>query len=209
MPRPPTLRTIEVFASLQGEGLRQGEPSIFVRLAGCNLRCSFCDTKYAWRSGREEAVDDLLLKIARLWRALPAGWVVLTGGEPLAQDVAPLVRGVRRLGLRVQVETNGTFEPRPPANWYTLSPKPPLFSFRPGFVKKAREVKLVVSRELTFETVARMRRRFPPRVPILLQPQSGLRWSMKKTASFAFRACYEGLDNVRVSLQQHKALGLR
>lgn len=209
MPRPPTLRTIEVFASLQGEGLRQGEPSIFVRLAGCNLRCSFCDTKYAWRSGREEAVDDLLLKIARLWRALPAGWVVLTGGEPLAQDVAPLVRGVRRLGLRVQVETNGTFEPRPAADWYTLSPKPPLFSFRPGFVKKAREVKLVVSKELTFETVARMRRRFPLRVLILLQPQSGRRWSMKKAASLAFRACYEGLDNVRVSLQQHKALGLR
>ncbi|RPI99013.1 MAG: 7-carboxy-7-deazaguanine synthase QueE, partial [Candidatus Aminicenantes bacterium] len=49
MLRPPTLKTIEIFASVQGEGLRQGEPTIFVRLAGCNLRCGFCDTKRAWR----------------------------------------------------------------------------------------------------------------------------------------------------------------
>ena len=48
MPQPPTLKISEIFPSIQGEGLRQGEPTIFVRFAGCNLRCTFCDTKYAW-----------------------------------------------------------------------------------------------------------------------------------------------------------------
>ena len=63
MPQQPTLKIVEIFPSLQGEGLRQGEPTIFVRLAGCNLRCSFCDTKRAWGRGRARSVPDIMAEV--------------------------------------------------------------------------------------------------------------------------------------------------
>src|SRR4030066_2096973 len=115
MRRPPTLKTTEIFASVQGEGLRQGEPTIFVRLAGCNRRCGFCDTKKAWRGGREMPVEKIVDEVGRLRRGVPAAWVCLTGGGPPAPDVRSLVLRLHEEGLKVQIETNGTFPPDPPA----------------------------------------------------------------------------------------------
>jgi len=209
MLRPPTLKTTEIFASVQGEGLRQGEPTIFVRLSGCNRRCSFCDTKKAWRGGRETPVDKIVGEIGRLRLDSPAEWVCLTGGEPLAQDVRPIVRRLHEAGLKVQVETNGTFPPEPEADWITVSPKPPDYDFHPGFLKRAREVKLVVCRALTLDAVRTLRRSFPPAVPFILQPQSNAPWSRKKALKVLEDATRMGLSNIRVSVQLHKVYGLR
>jgi 7-carboxy-7-deazaguanine synthase len=209
MRRPPTLKTFEVFASVQGEGLRQGEPTIFVRLAGCNLRCAFCDTKRAWGRGRTQTVEEIVNKVRDLWHGYPVRWVCLSGGEPLAQDIGPLVRELKKGGLAVQVETNGTFDPRPGVDWYTVSPKPPSYAFRPGFRKKAREVKLVAIRELTAETVRAVRRAFPPTTPVILQPQSNAAWSRRKAIKLLEGALRDGLSNIRVSVQLHKILNLK
>jgi organic radical activating enzyme len=209
MRRPPTLKTTEIFASVQGEGLRQGEPTIFVRLAGCNRRCCFCDTKKAWRGGRETPVERIVEKIGRLRLDSPTEWVCLTGGEPLAQDVGPLVRRLHETGLKVQVETNGTFPPEPGADWITVSPKPPDYDFHPGFLKRAREVKLVVCRTLTLDAVRTVRKSFPPEIPLILQPQSNALWSRKKTLKILEDAYRIGLSNIRVSVQLHKVYGLR
>ena len=209
MRRPPTLKTTEIFASVQGEGLRQGEPTIFVRLAGCNRRCGFCDTKKAWRGGRETSVEKIAGEVLRLRRGSPAAWVCLTGGEPLAQDVRPLVQRLHEAGLKVQVETNGTFPPEPGADWITVSPKPPDYDFHPGFLKRAREVKLVVCRALTLDAVRTVRRSFPPKIPLILQPQSNAPWSRKKAIKILEDACRTGLSNIRVSVQLHKVYKLR
>jgi len=209
MRRPPTLRTIEVFASVQGEGLRQGEPTLFVRMAGCNLRCSFCDTKRAWERGQAQTVAEIVGRVRALWRGHPARWVCLTGGEPLRQPVAPLIRALRKDGLNVQVETNGTYTPRPEADWYTVSPKPPDYAAHPLFRKKAREVKLVVSRDLTSDAVRAVRRSFPARTPVILQPQGNARWSMRRAVRLLEEAARQGLGNVRVSLQLHKIYGVK
>lgn len=209
MRRPPTLKTIEVFASVQGEGLRQGEPTIFVRLAGCNLRCSFCDTKRAWGRGRVQSAGQVAGEVRRLRSDFPARWVCLTGGEPLAQHIGPLIRELRKDALSIQVETNGTFDPLPGVDWYTVSPKPPAYTFRPGFKKKAREVKLVAGRDLTTETVRAIRRAFPPATPVILQPQSNAAWSRRKAIKLLEGALRDGLENIRVSVQLHKILSLK
>lgn len=207
MRRPHTLKTTEIFASVQGEGLRQGEPTIFVRFSGCNLRCAFCDTKKAWRVGRETPIEKIVEEVGRLRRASPAAWVCLTGGEPLAQDVGPLVRRFHAEGFRIQVETNGTFPPVRGVDWHTVSPKPPDYDVHPGFVKRAREVKLVVCRTLTLDAVKTVRESFPPAVPLILQPQSNAAWSKKKALKILRDAARSGLTGIRVSVQLHKVYG--
>ncbi len=118
------MRICETFYSLQGEGLLQGVPSFFVRLAGCNQRCSWCDTPYAWNAadGYEMSVD----RIVSLARKVPvARHCVLTGGEPmLASELPELARALRRAGYHVTIETNATLPPNGvECDLASLSPK--------------------------------------------------------------------------------------
>jgi organic radical activating enzyme len=208
MPRPPILKTVEVFASIQGEGLRQGEPTLFIRFAGCNLRCAFCDTKYAWEGGTETTAALLAARIDALRRRFPASWVALTGGEPYAQDLGGLIRLLRRKGLKVQVETNGTIFRPWKVDRLTVSPKPRSYGCDPRFHRAADEVKLVVAKSLTLPVLARIRREFPPSVPVLLQPESNAPWSMAKGRRLLERAARAGLGNIRLTVQLHKIYGL-
>lgn len=94
----------EVYTSVQGEGTRAGRPCAFVRLTGCGLRCSWCDTTYAFHEGARRAVDD----VAREVIALGLPLVLLTGGEPLEQEGAlELARRLCDAGHEVTVETGG------------------------------------------------------------------------------------------------------
>lgn len=209
MRRPLTLKTIEIFASPQGEGLRQGEPTIFVRLAGCNLRCGFCDTKTAWRGGREWSVEAIVAEAERLRGEYPTAWVCLTGGEPLAQNVRPLVKRLHAEGFLVQIESNGTFAPDPDADWLSVSPKPPGYAVHPASRKMAREVKLVVCRPLGLDDVRAVRAAFPPTTPVILQPESNAGWSMKKAVRLLEAAGRAGIEGIRLSVQLHKIYGFR
>jgi len=103
----------EIFKSIQGEGSRAGRPCIFVRLTGCNLRCTWCDTEYAFHGGQKMSVNDVLERVEllnQLPNGEPAGvpLVELTGGEPLLQqEVYPLVQRLIGAGYTVMVETSG------------------------------------------------------------------------------------------------------
>src|SRR5579863_5657329 len=110
----------EIFRSIQGEGTRAGLPCIFVRLTGCNLRCTWCDTAYAFHGGTKMSVEDVLARVDEL-STTPAqrqsgdsgsfqklSLVELTGGEPLLQqEVIPLSRKLLDSGYRVMIETSG------------------------------------------------------------------------------------------------------
>jgi 7-carboxy-7-deazaguanine synthase len=208
MPRRPTLRVVEVFASVQGEGVRQGEPTVFVRLAGCNLRCSFCDTAYAWTAGRAMTPAQVEARVAALRKRFPARWVCLTGGEPMLQEIAGLVRSLKKSGLKVQVETNGTIFQPISADWVTLSPKPPSYQYDRRYRRIAREVKIVVTKSLSLAVVKKLRGEFPVKVPLTLQPESNAPWSRAKAIRLLERAVREGFADVRLSIQLHKILGI-
>ncbi len=100
-----TLQVVEHFVTIQGEGRDAGRPCFLVRLGGCNLRCSYCDTRYAWSAGRLLPVDELIA----LATQLPTSLVCVTGGEPLLQRHLPvLLGGLLDQGFDVTVETNGS-----------------------------------------------------------------------------------------------------
>ncbi|MGM0466853.1 MAG: 7-carboxy-7-deazaguanine synthase QueE [Acidobacteriota bacterium] len=204
MPQPHTLKITEIFSSVQGEGLRQGEPTLFIRLTGCNLRCDFCDTKYAWEGGEELEISQILNKVKKEHEKFPSQWVCITGGEPLIQDLKKLTGGLKKMGMKIQVETNATQYQDLPVDWYTLSPKPPDYFFQAEYTEKAREVKLVVTKELDLEVIQKMRKALPEKTPILLQPESTQKWSMDKGMDLLKESLREGSKNIKVSVQLHK-----
>jgi 7-carboxy-7-deazaguanine synthase len=113
----------ELFYSLQGEGSLAGVPSIFIRLAGCPLRCTWCDTKYAWdpAAGQEMTCEQVLGAIGDY----PTRYVVLTGGEPMIHEgVKELAAAIREKGYHLTIETAGfCFVEGVPADLMSISPK--------------------------------------------------------------------------------------
>lgn len=97
----------EIFYSLQGESSRQGLPCVLVRLTGCNLRCGYCDTPYAYQEGREVSIEEVVDEVKKYGCRL----VEITGGEPMAQpETAELARRLLELDFTVMVETNGSYD---------------------------------------------------------------------------------------------------
>lgn len=100
-----SLKVNEIFFSIQGESSHAGRPCAFIRLAGCNLRCSYCDTRYAYEEGSWQEIDDIEREI----RPFGCSLVEVTGGEPLLQAETPeLVRRLLDNGYTVLLETNGS-----------------------------------------------------------------------------------------------------
>ncbi|HEV8074247.1 MAG TPA: radical SAM protein [Candidatus Acidoferrum sp.] len=103
----------EIFKSIQGEGTRAGLPCIFVRLTGCNLRCTWCDTAYAFHGGQKVSVDEVMERVESLNRRSDGGTagvslIELTGGEPLLQEeIYPLAERLLATGYIVMIETSG------------------------------------------------------------------------------------------------------
>lgn len=106
----------EIFKSIQGEGTRAGLPCIFVRLTGCNLRCSWCDTAYAFHGGKKMSVEEVVARVDELagrqvdasGREAAVPLVELTGGEPLLQEeIYPLAEKLLAVGYTVMIETSG------------------------------------------------------------------------------------------------------
>ena len=210
------LPVVETFHSLQGEGLHSGRSAFFIRLAGCDVGCSWCDTKVSWPMAAHplRPVADLAAE-ATSAAAAGAAFVVVTGGEPLQHDLAPLCRALQPSGsgrLPLHLETSGVGHASGRFDWITLSPKrhrPP----NEALLGRCDELKVVVAgvEDLTFaEAMAERARELrcsslePAGPALLLQPA----WGDAEGMALA-------IDHVRqypawrLSLQTHKWLGMR
>jgi len=195
------LPLVEIFYSLQGEGLRTGQATVFVRFAGCNLACEFCDTDFRVKETYTPAA--LADEIARIGG--DCRWVCLTGGEPTIHDLAPLCALLHARGYRLQLETNGT---RPQPEWrldhITVSPKQPQGGrLHPWYEANASEFKYVVDDERDLERAldgVRFHGRKTLIQPNALNPQ-------------AVALCIEAIKRyptlLSLSLQTHKFLQIR
>ena len=99
-----SLQIVSIFPTIQGEGPNVGQAAIFIRLGGCNLACTFCDTEF--EDFKDQSIQEILEEVARL--KTNQNLIVITGGEPLRQPIEELCKELIALGFRVQIETNGT-----------------------------------------------------------------------------------------------------
>ncbi len=190
------LQLAEIFYSVQGEGTWTGTPAVFVRLAGCNLSCSFCDTDYALKFFA--SVNDVVARVRAEGGDCPM--VILTGGEPLAQqETRALIDALRADGRRVHIESNGTLATDVPDDvWLTVSPKERLAE---GMARRADEAKLIVDGRVPFEWLAA----FPPQTRVYLQPEG----NKPANVALAVDAAKRDPARLRLSLQTHKFIGVR
>jgi len=188
------LNVNEMFWSIEGEGVRVGEPTFFVRLAGCNLRCLFCDTDFA--SFEEMTVDDIVSEV----QLRDVTWVCITGGEPLCQNILPVCRSLFRNNYRIHIETNGTIDPDPRLYEYiehwTVSPKTQ--SITPGLTY-ITELKYVVGKGFREERVEELRSDY-----IYLQPESSDPEHSQRTLDILRRH-----PDWRISCRIHKILDVQ
>jgi organic radical activating enzyme len=201
---------VETFHSLQGEGLHAGRSAFFLRLAGCDVGCSWCDTKHSWPAERhpQRPLNELAAE-ARAANSAGAAFVVMTGGEPLHHDLGPLCRALQPAGLPLHLETSGVDPLSGHFDWITLSPKP----HRPPtaeLLARCDELKLVVTGPSDLDFAAAMARSaadLRPDAPppaLLLQPV----WGNEE----ALQLCLQHVRSHsawRLSLQTHKWLAIR
>lgn len=221
-----TLPVNEMFETIQGEGSRCGQPSIFIRLQGCPVGCPWCDTKYTWvqRADREVDVGEILTKDhdgSETWAAMDtetllalvercrAQHIVLTGGEPAMFDLTEVTAALHERERSTQIETSGTFPIRVDARtWVTLSPKlnmPGGLTVRDDALARADEIKMPIGKTADIAALQDLLKRgaHRPDALVYLQPLSLSRSAMDVCVVNATA------NNWRVSMQVHRLAGWR
>ena len=163
-----TLPVMEHFYTLQGEGFHQGKSAYFIRLAGCDVGCVWCDVKDSWDVSKHPlyATKDLVAFV----RQTPARIVVITGGEPLMHNLTKLTAELQESGLQTHIETSGAYPLTGSWNWICLSPKKfkaPL----PEVVKMANELKVVIYHKSDFEWAEKYAAQVTTECKLYLQPE--------------------------------------
>jgi 7-carboxy-7-deazaguanine synthase len=204
------MRVVEVFSSLQGEGRNQGRPTVFLRLAGCNLACAWCDTAYARGGGDELDAGAVLERVRET--AGPCRRLCVTGGEPLLQQEAlvPIAAVLASEGFAIEVETNGTidFSPVQAHAAITMDVKCPSSGEASDLSLLARlrpedAVKFVVADLVDLAYMEDVLDAHPTRAEVFVSPVHGA-----DAGPIVARIVERNLP-VRFSLQLHKLIGVR
>ena len=220
-----TYKINELFETIQGEGSFTGQPSIFIRLQGCPVGCSWCDTKHTWDIEIEDEVtaqamlskseetpkwasfsaQDILTLVKE--RNFRAKHIVITGGEPCMEDLTPLCELFEQQGYSTQIETSGTFEILTTKKcWVTVSPK---INMRGGYailasaMSRANEIKHPIATEQHVDDLKSLLALHQvENTAIYLQPIS----QKKRATELAIETCIA--NNWRLSVQVHKYIGI-
>jgi organic radical activating enzyme len=216
----------EIFRSIQGEGVSAGAPSVFLRLATCNLACIWCDTKYTWDwqhyDIKREAMGLSVEDVGRRVTAFGCPRLVITGGEPLLQqdELVPLAASLKRKRFFIEVETNGTIAPSKAmaaavAQW-NVSPKLANSGNRPGRREEPEALRafarlpnaywkfVVVERADVDEACALAKRYGVPRERVVLMPEGTTRGVLRERGAWLAQACAE--SGLRYSPRLHVEL---
>jgi organic radical activating enzyme len=189
---------VEHFYTIQGEGAHTGRASYFIRTAGCDVNCWWCDVKESWE---EEGHSKMTVReLVHEAKQSKAPFAVITGGEPLLHDLLPLTLGLKAAGLKVHIETSGSSPLSGQLDWITLSPK--------RFKKPTEEVfnyvdelKVVVLTNKDLKWAEDNAKKCPEGTTLLLQPE----WETPKSVDLIVDYVKENPE-WGISLQTHKFL---
>jgi organic radical activating enzyme len=192
---------MEHFYTLQGEGVHQGRAAYFIRLGGCDVGCVWCDVKESWEKDKHPlfAVEELVAMVSDT----PAEIVVITGGEPLLHNLAPLTKALHDAGRRVHIETSGSSPLSGELDWITLSPKKfkaPLADVLPF----ASELKIVVFNKSDFAWAETWAAQVSPACRLFLQPE----WSKAAEMTSLIVDYIKAHPKWQLSLQVHKYINV-
>jgi organic radical activating enzyme len=159
---------MEMFYTLQGEGYHQGKAAYFIRLAGCDVGCVWCDVKESWDASKHPvfSVDEIVSSAL----AHPARLAIITGGEPLLYNLDALTTALKKVGFEVNIETSGSSPMSGNWDWVCLSPK----KFKAPLtesIQAASELKVVIFNTHDFEWAETYAKQVAPNCKLYLQPE--------------------------------------
>ena len=190
---------MESFYSIQGEGTHSGKPSYFIRLAGCDVNCDWCDVKDSWDidSSQYKSIDEITNEINKFSTDL----VIITGGEPLMHNLTDLTSALKKLGKKIHIETSGTHPVSGYFDWICFSPKKfkkPLDEF----FKISNELKIIISKDSDFIWAEYLLRQIKNKPELILQAE----WSKSEIINPKILDYIKSNPKWRISLQTHKYL---
>jgi 7-carboxy-7-deazaguanine synthase len=195
------LPLMESFYTVQGEGAHTGKAAYFIRLAGCDVGCTWCDVKESW-----EVADDQWMEIETIVSNTikhPSSMVVITGGEPCMYDLVRLLDNLKTNGRKVHLETSGAYHLKGQADWVCVSPK----KFKPALpemIQLADELKFVINHPSDFTWAEGLSMSAKPGCLLYLQPEHS-----KSNKMMGLIVDYiKSNPQWRISLQTHKFLGI-
>jgi len=197
-----TIPVMEHFYTLQGEGFHQGKAAYFVRLAGCDVGCVWCDVKESWNA---DAHPKLTIEniISEIKKKTSSGIVVITGGEPLMHDLNELTEQLNREGYQTHIETSGSHKLTGKWNWICLSPKKfkdPLIDVIP----LADELKIIIFNKSDFEWAEHFAKDVSANCKLYLQPE----WEKSDLITPLIIEYIKANPKWELSLQIHKYINV-
>lgn len=191
------LPLVEEFYTIQGEGYHTGKAAYFIRIGGCDVGCSWCDTKFSWNPSLHPVVP--VEEIVEHVLSYPAAAVVVTGGEPLMVNLDPLTTRLREHGVETFLETSGAYPLSGNWDWICLSPKkgsPP----KEELFKHAHELKMIIASREDLDWAVENSTRVNARCKWYLQPE----WSQRDRVLPMIIDYAKADPRWMISLQSHK-----
>ena len=191
------LPIMEHFFTIQGEGTYSGRAAYFVRLAGCDIGCVWCDVKESWDSELHPilGIDYLVSEIEKT----TVNFVVITGGEPALYNLAPFIKKLKILKIEVAIETSGCYELKGIVDWYCFSPKKFKAPCNEAY-QLANELKIVINHRSDLAWAEKHAEKVKHSCKLYLQPE----WSKSDSLLPLIIEFVKSNNKWRISLQTHK-----
>ena len=192
---------MEQFYTIQGEGAHSGKAAYFIRIAGCDVGCVWCDVKESWDAGAHKnvSIDALIQSVIET----NTTFCVITGGEPAMYDLNALINGLKENGIETAIETSGCYALSGDIDWYCFSPK----KFKAPVTEaysRANELKVVVSHPSDFEWAEGHAAKVDKHCNLYLQPE----WSKQERFLPLIIDYVKTHPQWKISLQTHKFMNI-